>query len=357
MQFLKQSTASQSRTLGPFLDDTDFKTAETGLTIANTDIKLMVNGAASANKNSGGGTHRVNGFYGVTFDATDTATVGELAVSVVVSGALPVFKTFFVVEEAVYDAIYGASAALAVGSVTGNVAGNVTGSVGSIASGGITSASYAAPTAATYALGILAAGTAQSATSTTLVLASATNFTTDSIPVGGTLIITGGTGLGESRIITAYTNSSDTATVSPAWTTTPDNTSTYVLFAGPPSVSTSLPDVNVASITAGAITSGAYAAGAITASAIAADAIGASELATDAVTEIVNGVLDATDGVESGLTPRQALRIIAAVAAGKVSGAGTATIVFRNAVADSKNRITGTDDSSGNRTAITYDLT
>ncbi len=107
--YLKQSTASQSRSIGPFLDDTDFKTAETGLTIANTDIKLMINGAASANKNSGGGTHRANGVYGVTFDATDTATVGEIYVSVVVAGALPVFATFVVVEEAVYDMLFGAS--------------------------------------------------------------------------------------------------------------------------------------------------------------------------------------------------------------------------------------------------------
>lgn len=108
--FLKQATGSQSRIIGPFVDDTDFKTAETGLTIANTDIKLMANGAASVNKNSGGGTHRANGCYGVTFDATDTATVGELEVSVVVSGALPVFHKFFVLEEAVYDALFGASA-------------------------------------------------------------------------------------------------------------------------------------------------------------------------------------------------------------------------------------------------------
>lgn len=108
--FLKQSTASQSRAIGPFIGDTDFKTPVTGLTIANTDIKLVVNGGASANKNSGGGTHRVNGVYGVTFDATDTATVGEMEVSVVVAGALPVFDKFFVVEEAVYDALFGASA-------------------------------------------------------------------------------------------------------------------------------------------------------------------------------------------------------------------------------------------------------
>lgn len=120
--FLKQSTASQSRAIGPFLDDTDFKTAETGLTVANTDIKLVVNGAASANKNSGGGTHRVNGVYGVTFDATDTATVGEMHVSVVVAGALPVFATFVVVEEAVYDQLFGASALGYIANAPVNVA-------------------------------------------------------------------------------------------------------------------------------------------------------------------------------------------------------------------------------------------
>jgi hypothetical protein len=92
------------------VDDVDFKSVETALTIANTDIKLIVNGGASANKNSGGGTHRVNGVYGVTFDATDTATVGEMEVSVSVSGALVVFDKFFVVEEAVYDALFVAAA-------------------------------------------------------------------------------------------------------------------------------------------------------------------------------------------------------------------------------------------------------
>lgn len=108
--FLKQATAAQSRAIGPFVSDTDFKTVQTGLTIANTDVKLVVNGGASANKNSGGGTHRVNGVYGFTFDATDTATVGEIEVSIVVAGALVVFDKFFVVEEAIYDALFAASA-------------------------------------------------------------------------------------------------------------------------------------------------------------------------------------------------------------------------------------------------------
>ncbi|HJQ65669.1 MAG TPA: hypothetical protein VJ816_04795 [Gemmatimonadales bacterium] len=108
--FLRQSTASQARLIGPFLDDTDFKSAETGLTIANTDITVRANGTTLSTKNSGGGTHQVNGMYSVSWDATDTANVGELFYSVKVAGALQVFGSYVVVEEAVYDALYAASA-------------------------------------------------------------------------------------------------------------------------------------------------------------------------------------------------------------------------------------------------------
>lgn len=109
--FLKQSTASQTRILGPFVDDIDFKTLETGLTIANTDVKLSKNGAAAVNKNAGGGTHIVNGDYAFTFDATDSNTVGELRVTIAVAGALVVVAKFWVLEEAIYDALVGAAAA------------------------------------------------------------------------------------------------------------------------------------------------------------------------------------------------------------------------------------------------------
>lgn len=111
MIFLKQSTASQSVLLGPFIDDTDGATAETALTIANTDIRLSANGGNMAAKNSGGGTHDEAGWYTITLDATDTATVGSLQVSVDVAGALPVFAEFHVLEEAIYDALFAASAA------------------------------------------------------------------------------------------------------------------------------------------------------------------------------------------------------------------------------------------------------
>jgi hypothetical protein len=109
--YLRQSTAAQVRTIGPFVDDTDFKTLENALTIANTDILIKKNGAASAAKNSGGATaDGSGGFYAVTWDATDTATVGQLSYSVKVAGALVAFGTYVVLEEAIYDALFAASA-------------------------------------------------------------------------------------------------------------------------------------------------------------------------------------------------------------------------------------------------------
>ena len=74
--------------------------------------------------------------------------------------------------------------------------------------------------------------------------------------------------------------------------------------------------------------------------------------------ENADALLDRANGIETGLTPRQAQRLIAASTAGKLSGlpAGTPAI-FRNAVADAKARITATTDADGNRTAITYDVT
>lgn len=66
-------------------------------------------------------------------------------------------------------------------------------------------------------------------------------------------------------------------------------------------------------------------------------------------------LLDQED-VETGLTLRQALRLVTAATAGKISGGGTSTITIRNAVVDGVDRIVASVDTDGNRTAITYDL-
>jgi hypothetical protein len=103
MQHLRKNTGSQSVLIGPFVDDTDGTTAETGLTIANTDIRLSKNGGDMAAKNAGGATHDELGFYTITLDATDTNTVGRLQLVCKVSGALVVYHEFTVLEEHVYD--------------------------------------------------------------------------------------------------------------------------------------------------------------------------------------------------------------------------------------------------------------
>ena len=105
---LRQSTASQEVPLGPFVDSTDGVTAETALSIANTDIKLWVAGATTlANKNSGGATHISGGIYYCVLDATDTATIGPLVLFVAVTGALAVRLECEVLDEAMYDHLFG----------------------------------------------------------------------------------------------------------------------------------------------------------------------------------------------------------------------------------------------------------
>jgi hypothetical protein len=109
--FLKQSTAVDIL-LGPFLDDTDGKTAETGLTLSQADIKLSKNGQALAQKTDAtAAAADANGYYNCELDTTDTNTVGQLTIICHESGALPVRLDYHVVEEAVYDAMYAASAA------------------------------------------------------------------------------------------------------------------------------------------------------------------------------------------------------------------------------------------------------
>lgn len=69
-------------------------------------------------------------------------------------------------------------------------------------------------------------GTAQAGASTTITLKSASSGTDDYYN-GLYITITGGTGAGQIRIIEDYVGSTKVATVDRAWTTAPNNTSTY----------------------------------------------------------------------------------------------------------------------------------
>lgn len=115
---------------------------------------------------------------------------------------------------------------------TGGATGQGVSMVGGSTSGLGLGISYTAPVGPCAELGIAESGTLQSATATTAVLRSATSFSDDNV-IGMTISITGGTGTGQSRLITDWVSSTDTATVE-TWITTPDNTSLYEVYRTAP---------------------------------------------------------------------------------------------------------------------------
>ena len=109
MLWLKQSTAATVK-IGPFVDDSDGNTAETGLTLSQADVRLSKNGGNMAQKNeSSACTHDELGYYDCDLDTTDTGTLGRLKLMVHESGALPVWHEFMVVPANIYDSLVSGS--------------------------------------------------------------------------------------------------------------------------------------------------------------------------------------------------------------------------------------------------------
>lgn len=104
MKILKASTAT-TVLLGPFVDETDGKTAETALTVTSSEVLLWKQGGTTmaAKSEASSLTHRSNGYYTCQLDTTDTGTVGVLHITVHEAGALPVKDTYYVVHANVYD--------------------------------------------------------------------------------------------------------------------------------------------------------------------------------------------------------------------------------------------------------------
>jgi hypothetical protein len=93
--------------IGPFVDDTDGKTAETGLTI---DVELSKNGQALANKDDAttpvhDAAGDIDGYYNCELNATDTDTEGLLTVVCYSAGALPIRLDFMVINQAAYASL------------------------------------------------------------------------------------------------------------------------------------------------------------------------------------------------------------------------------------------------------------
>ncbi len=111
MPFLRQSTIQTIR-FGPFLDAGDGVTEEVALTITQALRRISKDGGDFAQSGeTGNSTHDENGWYFDNLTAADTNTVGELILAVQVPAThLPVWMRWWVLEEDIYDSIFGAAA-------------------------------------------------------------------------------------------------------------------------------------------------------------------------------------------------------------------------------------------------------
>lgn len=348
MIFSKLST-SKTFMVGPFVDATDGVTAETGLTIAQSDIRLSKNGAAFAQQNSAtGGTHAENGFYAVTMNTTDTNTVGTLRMGIRIAGALPVWQDFLVLPANVYDSLVAGTDELVVDGADiaddvwdeDIVAAHGTADTAGLIASQLTKRSITFSSAVVQgsALRQLADdGTAtfdrttdslqavydSSATIAQVVDATFDELTADHVIAGSTGAALGSIASGVSLAAGSITaaviadNAIDAGSIA-------TGAITAAKFAAGAITATVVADgtIDAATFAAGAITAAAiadgaidaatFAAGAIDASAIAANAIGASEIGPDAITDIWQGTAItesyAADG--SAATPAQLLYMI-----------------------------------------------
>ncbi len=103
---LRQSTAVDVL-FGPFLDETNGKDAETGLTITQAEVRLSKNGGNMAQKSEATSlVHDELGHYVCKLNGTDTNTLGTLKVMVHESGALSVWEWFSVINQNDWDSKY-----------------------------------------------------------------------------------------------------------------------------------------------------------------------------------------------------------------------------------------------------------
>lgn len=282
-RWLKQST-SVDVPIGPFVDQTDGFTAESGLTLTQPDIRLKKNGGAWAQKAAAQTlSHEENGYYEVTLDATDTNTLGLLRLAVNESGALPIFEDFLVVPANVYDSFFSTDflqvdltqllgTAVATPTVAGVLEADVThwrGSVPSILSGAqvqVLAASIGTDTitsdvlAGSSGLKPIRAATAQNGANGSITLDAGASSVTDFYK-GTRIYLTAGTGAGQSRLCTAYNGTTKVATIEPDWITNPGVAATNFAIrddASTPAIGTS--GIAAASFAPGAIDDDAVAA-------------------------------------------------------------------------------------------------
>lgn len=354
MIYLRRSTASQEVLLGPFVDDVDAVTAETGLTIANTDIKIWKAGATTlADKSSGGATHISNGNYYAVLNATDTNTLGSGVIVVQVTGALAVRVPFTVLAQNVYDSIIGGNDLLDV----------------SVAQwlGTAPATPFIAGIPIVHTQLLKRQSTAQAGSANTITM-DASAAAQDCCP-GDLIYILSGSGAGQSNIVYSYNSSTRVATMVQDWPVenpgsnsvvqvwkvggiVPANVNLLATAAQAAAIETDTQDIqsNVGDLETStqAIQTSVDELDTLT----QAIQTTVNNLDTSGISGIPGSVMDTA--VEGTVTLRQAMRVMLAVLAGRSSGHPT-NPVYRD-INNTTNRVEATVDESGNRSTVSVTL-
>jgi hypothetical protein len=158
---------------------------------------------------------------------------------------------------------------------------------------------------------ILESGTATAGSANTITLDSGASGTAN-IYKDNFIMITGGVGIGQTRLIGAY-SAGRVVTVVPAWTTQPDSSSVYQIVP--------MGRVDIAGVSGS-----------------------------------LEDIAEFSSVVEGTYTLQDTLKLLLAYLGGKASGGGTNTVTFRD-TGDTTDRVVQTVDANGNRSAVVLDVT
>lgn len=182
-------------------------------------------------------------------------------------------------------------------TVSGTVSANVTQVSGDSAAADNLEAEFDGTGYKSY----LRRNTAQSGAAGSITLDAAASGT-DDLYNGQLISVIGGTGLGQTRLITDYNGTTKAATISPAWIVNPSSDSVFLIHplgrvdlalwlgTAPNALQSGRVDSYIGALAAAVIAAANFAAGAIDAAAVATGAIDADALATDAAQEIRDAV-------------------------------------------------------------------
>lgn len=232
-QWLEEDAASKVYIMLRKTADNSAETAATitGITVSftkkdattSTDITC----AASGTDNDCG--HVSKGLYWVEVSAANTDTPGEFEVCWAYTGTYPLCRGYVILDPAAYAAIPIGGLADTGTIITAIEVIEALLGVPESATFGEDLTVIRSDIAAVMAREQIYTSTAQGGTANTITLDAAASAVTNFYVPGRVLIISG-TGARQARPITAYNSTTKVATVTPAWRTTPDNTSVFVVI-------------------------------------------------------------------------------------------------------------------------------